>query len=58
METLTPPAQKTLPDGPITDPQRLALWQTAQKQLQGKLDPQEVCTMRDEWVAVPSTERG
>jgi hypothetical protein len=57
METSTPPAPTTLPDGPITGPQRLALWQAAQKLLQGKLHPQDVQTMRDEWVILLRTER-
>lgn len=58
METsTTPSAPKPLPDGLLTGSQRLALWQTARKQLQGKLDPQAVRTMRDEWPPVPQMER-
>ncbi len=57
MDTSTPPTPQALPDGPITGAQRLALWQAAQKQLQGKLDPQELRTMRDEWPVVPRPER-
>lgn len=44
-----PPILKPLPTGPITGPQRLALWQAARKQLRAKLDPEELRRMRETW---------
>jgi hypothetical protein len=57
MDTSTPPTPQAVPETPLTGAQRLVVWQAAQKQLQGKLDPQALGTMRDEWPPVPRPER-
>jgi len=49
MDTSPQPDLQRQPCRPVTGPQRLALWQAAQKQLHGKLDPHEVVKMREEW---------
>ena len=49
MDTSPQPDLQRQPCRPVTGPQRLALWQAAQKQLHGKLDPHEVAKMREEW---------
>jgi hypothetical protein len=57
METSAPHDRRSTSCLPITGPQRLALWKAAQKQLRGKLDPQEVTKMRKEWEQTPQVRR-
>ena len=57
METSTQQDSRVLPSCPITGSQRLTLWKAAQKQLYGKLDPQEMIKMREEWDQTPRTRR-
>jgi hypothetical protein len=57
MDTSTPHDLRHMPCIPITGPQRLALWKAAQKKLRGKLDPQEVAKMREEWKQIPLPRR-
>lgn len=57
METATQHDSRVLPSCPITGSQRLTLWKAAQKQLHGKLDPQEIIKVREEWDQTPRTRR-
>jgi hypothetical protein len=57
METSEQHDRRSMPCLPVTGPQRLALWKVAQKQLRGKLDPEEVTKMRKEWEQVPRVRR-
>jgi hypothetical protein len=57
METPTQHDRRRMPCLPVTGHQRLALWKAAQKQLRGKLDPQEVTKMRKEWEQAPRVRR-
>ena len=57
METSTQHVSRALPSYPIPGSQRLTLWKAAQKQLHGKLDPQEMINMREEWDQAPRTRR-
>ena len=57
METSAQHDRRSMPCPLIIGPQRLALWKAAQKQLRGKLDPQEVTKMRKEWERAPRVRR-
>ena len=49
MDTALPHGSQRQPCRPVTGASRLALWQAAQKKLQGKLHLHEVAKMREEW---------
>jgi hypothetical protein len=57
METSAQPDRRRMPSLPVSGAQRLALWKAAQKQLRGKLDPEEVTKMRQEWDQAPQGRR-
>ena len=57
METSTQHDRRRMPALPVRGAQRLALWKAAQKQLSGKLDPEEVTKMRQEWKQAPRERR-
>ena len=49
MDTAPPQGSQRQPCRSMTGASRLALWQAAQKKLQGKLHLREVAKMREEW---------
>jgi len=53
MDTSSPYDAQMVSYLPVIGEQRLALWKAAQKQLHGKLDPQEVTKTREEWEQTP-----
>jgi hypothetical protein len=57
MDTAPQQAPQRQPFHLVTGPHRLALWKAAQKQLRGKLNPQEVTKMREEWDQTPLAKR-
>jgi hypothetical protein len=57
MEISAQHEQRRLPSLPVSGSKRLALWKAAQKQLRGKLNPEEVTKMRQEWDQAPRGRR-
>jgi hypothetical protein len=57
METSAPHDRRRMPSLPVSGSKRLALWKAAQKHLRGKLNPEEVTKMRQEWDQAPRERR-